>query len=39
MNAPATARHVLPVVKPRPVPAALIDGLKSRFDSQRNGGP
>mgnify|MGYP001382719921 CR=1 FL=1 len=34
MNAPATARHVLPVVKPRPVPAALIDGLKSRFGAQ-----
>ena len=34
MNAPATARHVLPVVKPRPVPAALIDTLKSRFGAQ-----
>ena len=34
MNAPATARHVLPEIKPRHVPAALIDALKSRFGAQ-----
>ena len=34
MNAPTQPTHVMPQIKPRPVPPALIEALKSRFGAQ-----
>ncbi|MBV8617428.1 MAG: FAD-binding protein [Curvibacter sp.] len=34
MNAPATPLHLLPEVKPREVPQALLDALQNRFESR-----
>lgn len=34
MNAPASPEHLLPEIKPRNVPDAFIDALKTRFDSR-----
>ncbi len=34
MNAPAQSAHVLPEIRQRPVPPALIDALKQRFGTQ-----
>ena len=34
MNAPTQAHHVMPEIKQRPVPPALIESLKQRFGAQ-----
>ena len=34
MNAPTELAHIAPEIKPREVPAALIDALKARFGAQ-----
>ncbi|HRN75522.1 FAD-linked oxidase C-terminal domain-containing protein [Ottowia sp.] len=34
MNAPTQLAHLTPEIKQRPAPAALIDALKNRFDTQ-----